>query len=137
MMEYEELLNSAFEKIKSCEPSGKCDRFEILKVEGCHEGIKTILSNFIQIASCLRREPEHLAKFLFKELASSGEMAGERLILTRKISSQTINLKVEKYAKNFVLCPSCGKPDTELINEKAGLFIRCLACGLRKQVNNI
>ena len=128
-MNYEELLEQAHKEIK---PAEKCERFEIKKVEGHHEGGKTIVTNFAQIATCLRREPQYLAKFLFKELAAPGEIAGERLILTRKISSKTINEKIEKYAKKFVICSQCGKPDTEIIEEQGKKYLKCLACGIKK-----
>jgi translation initiation factor 2 beta subunit (eIF-2beta)/eIF-5 len=61
--DYEKLLGEAFEKVK---PTEFCDRFEVKKVEGRHEGTKTSITNFSQVAVCLRREVEHIAKFLFK-----------------------------------------------------------------------
>ena len=132
-MSYEQLLSQAYKEIK---PIKEGERFEIKKAEGHLQGGKTIISNFVQIASCLRREPGHLAKFLFKELAAPGQIAGERLILTRRISSQIINEKIKKYVKGFVMCPNCKKPDTELIEEKGQKFIKCLACGTKKPVAN-
>ncbi len=131
MKSYEEMLEEAYAKIKPIEKQG---RFEIKSAEGYHEGGKTIISNFLQIANCLRRNPEHLAKFLFRELAAPGEIAGDRLILARRISSQSINDKIKKYVKNFVICSNCGKPDTELIEDKGDIFIKCLACGTKKQI---
>lgn len=130
-MEYEKLLDLAFENIK---PMEECGRFEIKKVEGHIEGNRTMISNFMQVASCLRRRPEHLAKFLLKELATSGEIAGERLILLRRISSDTINKKIEKYTNSFVLCPVCKKPDTEMVEDSGKKYVRCLACGAKKIV---
>ena len=130
-MTYEQLLEQAFEHVK---PIEECKRFEIKKVEGHHEGSKTIVTNFLQIANCLRRKAEPLAKFLFGELATSGEIAGQRLILIRKVSSQRINEKIEKYANLYVICQNCKKPDTELTEEDNKKFIRCLACGNKKQV---
>jgi translation initiation factor 2 subunit 2 len=130
--DYEKLLGEAFEKVK---PTEFCDRFEVKKVEGRHEGTKTIITNFSQVAVCLRREVEHIAKFLFKELASPGNIDGDRLILARKLSSAQINEKVEKYVENFVKCQNCGKPDTELIEEEGQTFLKCLACGNRKVVH--
>ncbi len=131
MENYNELLNKAYENIKPCE---ECERFAVLKAEGLIEGNKTIISNFMQIANCLRREPEHLAKFIFKELAAPGEIQGDRLILIKKVSSQNINEKIKLYAEKFVLCPNCKKPDTALIQENDTTFIRCLACGAKKPV---
>ncbi|MAG39348.1 translation initiation factor IF-2 subunit beta [Candidatus Pacearchaeota archaeon] len=133
-MEYEELLEEAYENVQPCK---ECDRFEIKGVEGHHQGSKTVISNFVQVAGCLRREGCHLAKFLFKSLATSGDIDGDRLILDRKISSKDINEKVEKYVKQFVLCSSCKKPDTELVEENSKMFIRCLACGTKKPVHKV
>ena len=134
-MEYEELLDNAFESIKPC--SDKDCRFDVKKVEGHIEGTKTIISNFAQVATCLRRKPEHLAKFLFKELATSGDIKGDRLIFDRKMSSKNINEKIEKYVNSFVLCSHCKKPDTEITEENGKKYLRCLACGAKKQIHEI
>ena len=130
-MGYEQMLDEAYENVERTETS---ERFEIPKVKGHHEGTRTILTNFLQLTAILRREPEQLMKFLNKELASSSEISGERLIMSRKLSSKEINERVEKYVKRFVLCPKCKKPDTELINEKGKVMLRCLACGERREV---
>ena len=134
MNNYEELLNEAYEKV---EPVEECGRFEVLKVKGHHEGTRTIVTNFGQVVTCLRREADHVIKFLNKELASSSELKGDRLILSRKLPSKEINAKIEKYVNGFVLCPKCKKPDTELENDKGKTFLRCLACGEKYEVQKI
>jgi translation initiation factor 2 subunit 2 len=135
MDEYEKLLNDAYSRVKvSAENSG---RFEIPNVEGHFEGKKTILTNFLQIASHIRRNPEHFQKFLLKELATSGQREGDRLILNNKIPSAKINEKVLQYAKEFVICRECGKPDTELSKDGRISFIHCLACGAKHPVSKI
>lgn len=133
-MDYESLLDEAYKNVKVTEEGG---RFEILKVKGHHEGVRTVISNFVQVAVCIRRTPEHLLKFLTKELASSGEIRGDRLILSRRLSSKDINNKIEKYVNRFVLCPKCKKPDTELNKEGGRMFLRCLACGEKQEVQRI
>ena len=133
MENYEALLDEAYKKVEVSEESG---RFEVLKVKGHHEGVRTVISNFGAIVACLRRSPEHVVKFLNKELASSSELKGDRLILSRKLASKVINEKIELYVRRFVLCPKCGKPDTELeVGTKT--FLRCLACGERYEVHKI
>ncbi len=134
MEDYENLLEKAYKNIKIVE---KSERFKIPKVEGHFEGNKTVISNFSQIASQLRRKQEHLAKFLLKELATSGQVEGDRLVLQRKISSSKINEKIELYVKNYVLCKECGKPDTELVKKDNFNFIHCLACGAKHSVAKI
>lgn len=113
------------------------ERFEIIKVQGHHSKNKTIITNFMQVVSHLRRNPEHLAKFLGKELASSTEINSDRLILSSKLSSKLINEKIGKYVNIFVLCPKCKKPDTEIVDENSRQYLKCLACGERKEVHKI
>ena len=132
MKTYEKLLDDAYNKVKTIEDSG--ERFEIPKIEGKFEGKKTILTNFFQIATHLRRNPEHFQKFLLKELATSGQKEGDRLVLNNKVPSAKINSKIEQYIKEFVLCKECGKPDTELLKEDRLTFIHCLACGAKHSV---
>ncbi len=132
MASYEELLEQAYKEVKNVNTSG--NRFEIPKIEGHFEGKKTILTNFMQIVSHLRRDVSHFQKFLLRELATQGQIEGDRLVLNNKIPSAKINQKIEDYAKEFVLCKDCGKPDTEFIKEDRLTFIRCLACGAKRSV---
>lgn len=134
MTNYEELLEEAHKKIKKIDNTES--RFEIPKIEGHFEGKKTILTNFLQIASHIRRKPEHFQKFILRELATSGNIEGDRLILNNKIPSAKINSKIEDYVKEFVLCKECKKPDTELIKEDRLTFIHCLACGAKHSVRS-
>jgi len=139
-MEYETLLDEAYKNVKSngnLNYPNTCGRFEILKVVGHHEGSRTLIDNFCRVASCIRRNPEHLMKFLNKELASSSEICGERLIFSRKVSSMEVNDKIQKYVNQFVLCSKCKKPDTELVEEEGKLFLRCLACGNKCEIHRI
>jgi translation initiation factor 2 subunit 2 len=132
MTSYETLLDEAYSKVKVVE--GSRERFEIPHIEGHIEGKKTILTNFLNITSYIRRDPEHLQKFILKELATSGQREGERLVLNNKIPSSKINAKIEQYIKEFVICKECGKPDTELRKENRLNFINCLACGAKHPV---
>jgi len=134
MTNYEQLLDEAYKKVKQVDTSS--DRFEIPKVEGHFEGRKTILSNFFQIASYIRRKPEHFQKFILRELATSGQKEGDRLVLNNKVPSAKINQKIEQYVKEFVLCKECKKPDTELIKEDRLTFVHCLACGAKHSVRS-
>ena len=134
MTDYEKLLDEAYGKVKKVEGAG--DRFEIPKVKGHFEGKKTILTNFMQIASHIRRGVDHFLKYLLRELAASGQIEGERLILNMKVPSAKINDKIESYVKEFVLCKECGKPDTELKKQGRLTFVHCLACGAKHPVRS-
>ena len=131
-MDYDKLLEKAYSEVK--EVKGSSERFEIPKAEGRVEGTKTIITNFAKICSILRREQKHLGKFLEKELATPGKMEGDKLVLNRKLNSALINAKLADYTNEFVICPECKKPDTELVKENRFTFLKCLACGAKKSV---
>ena len=81
------------------------ERFEIPNALGHIQGNRTIISNFLQIASALRREPDHLLKYVLKELATPGEIKKSgALILGTKVPASRIKEKIRKYANEFVLC---------------------------------
>ncbi len=111
------------------------ERFEIPKVLGHIQGNKTIVSNFLQISSALRRDVEHLLKYVLKELATPGEIKKSgALILGTKVPASRINEKIRQYANEFVLCFECGKPDTQLIREGELTYMKCTACGAKNFV---
>ena len=132
MESYEQLLKNAYTKLKVVTVSS--ERFEIPKVEGKVAGKNTIITNIFEIASYLRRPLEHLAKFLQKELAVSGKIENDRIILKTMLNSAKVNEKIDLYAKNFVICPVCAKPDTEIISEKGIKSKHCLACGAKSPI---
>jgi len=134
MDNYEKLLEQAYSKVKKVDTSK--GRFEIPKIEGHIEGKKTILTNFLQIASYLRRTPEHLQKFLLRELATQGQMEGDRLVLNNKVPSTKINQKIEEYTSEFVVCRECGKPDTTLKKEERFTYVKCQACGAKHYIKS-
>ena len=132
-MSYEELLQKARKELPKTIVSSK-ERFEIPKVSGHVEGNKTIITNFLQICDIFGRESSQLLKFLQKELATPAVLENQRLIFGRKLNSNFINQKIEQFAKIFVLCKECGKPDTKLIKEDRFLFMKCSACGAKHSV---
>src|SRR3989338_5536209 len=126
-MDYSSLLKRAKEMMPQV--VHEKERFEIPPVRGHVEGTKTVLSNIIALAQHLRRPQEHLLKFVLKELATSGELKGSGLVVLKtKISAGRINDKIKEYAHEFVLCKTCGKPDTEMKKDGDFTVISCQAC---------
>jgi translation initiation factor 2 subunit 2 len=125
--DYDKLLERVWtglpEKLK------KHDRFEIPEADAFIEGNVTIVRNFNDIAQTFNRPAEHILKFLSKELAAPSAVDGMRGIIQRKLRKQVIDEKIKEYAKEFVICHECGRPDTkvgELENQK---IVKCEACG--------
>ena len=134
-MEYEQLLKRARERLP--ESVFEKERFEIPKVRGHLEGNKTVVTNFLQIASTLRRPVDHLLKYVLKELATPGEiLRSGLLVLGTKLPASRMNDKIRQYAHEFVLCPDCGKPDTEIKREGDFNFLKCSACGSKHPVKS-
>lgn len=133
-MEYEELLKKAMESVKK-NYSGR--RFEMPQAELIIQGNQTILKNFVQIASSLRRDTRHLLKFLAKELASPASHAEQRAVFQTKITVRQMQQRLEDYVKEYVICKECGRPDTRLLKEDRILIMKCEACGVRSAVREV
>ena len=135
MKGYEELLKKAEEELPELGMGG--DRFVLEKIKGHLEGNKTVLINLKKIAKDLSRNPDHLLKYLLRELATPGKFVGVRVIMGTKESAVLINKKIKKYVSEFVFCSECGKPDTSLQEEKGVSYLRCQACGTKKPVKKV
>lgn len=133
VMDYREMLKIGREKLPVSVL--KTDRFAIPKVRGHIQGNKTIISNFIQIADQLGREPDHVLKYVLKELATPGEVVNNLLTIGSKVSAERINQKIEQYAQLFVVCKECKKPDTKLDKQDRVTYVRCSACGAKYPIN--
>ena len=132
-MKYKELLKKVRERLPKS--VFEKERFEIPKARGHIQGNRTILSNFLQIADILGRKPEHLLKYILKELATPGEIKKSgSVIIGTKVGALRINEKVRQYANEFVLCSECGKPDTKIEKEDKFSFLKCHACGARHPI---
>ena len=106
-------------------------------MKGHIQGSRTVISNFLQITNLLGREPEHMLKFVLRELATPGEIKKSgSVIIGSKVPASRINEKIKKYANSFVFCYECGKPDTKIEKEGNLSFIKCMACGSRHSIKS-
>ena len=131
-MDYEKLLKRAYKNMP--ESVLERERFEIPKVRGHIQGNKTVITNFHQIVDKLRRDPDHVLKYILKELATPGIFKNNALMFGSKIPATRINEKIKKYVAEFVICSECGKPDSKLIREGDLVYLRCQVCGAKKVV---
>jgi translation initiation factor 2 subunit 2 len=132
MEDYKVLLEKAYSKVKKIEKSS--ERFEIPKLEGRVENKSTIITNINEIAEKIRRPVDNIIKFLQRELAAPVRMNSSKMIINSKINSSRVNEKLNLYVKEFVLCPVCAKPDTEIVSEKQVKIKHCLACGAKSPI---
>ena len=112
------------------------ERFSVPKITGHLEGNKTVISNFTQITNTIRRNPEHLLKYISRELAAKGDIKNQLVIFNTKLPSSKINEKIQQYVDTYVMCKECGKPDTKLVKEGVIIFMKCQACGARHAITS-
>jgi translation initiation factor 2 subunit 2 len=133
-MDYNELLKRARQNLPETKAAA---RFEMPSAYTTALKRSTVIKNFAEIAKALRRDPKHVAKFLFKELAVPGTITGNELILNGKVSSMIINQRLRDYLNEYVICKECGKPDTNLTVDAGVATIKCEACGARKTFKTV
>lgn len=129
------MLKEAKEKLP--EDITKKKRLKIPRPKLMIQGNQTFIINFEDITNALRREPKHLAKFLFRELAKPGHLEGKRLILQGKVTKRLVEKKLKSYIREFVYCKECNRPDTKLVKESRILLMVCEACGARQPIRDI
>ena len=85
----------------------------------------------------LNRSESHFLKFFTNELGTSGNIEGTRAVFQGKHSRVQLAKLVDRYVKDYVLCPECGKPDTKFIQQNRVELMKCDACGSRSAVRSI
>ncbi len=135
MKTYEQMLKEAEKKISK--KTSKESRLEIPPPNVIIQGNKTFITNFTDITNNIRRDPKHLAKFLFRELAKPGHIDNNRLTLQGKVMKNLIQNKITSYIKEFVLCKECDRPDTHIVKEDRIVFLKCEACGAKQPLRRI
>jgi translation initiation factor 5 len=106
------------------------------KLEG--RGKKTVILNISDIGSSLHRSPGEVIHFLGCELGARAtyvEATGCANVCGIH-GNETLQALIHRYIEQFVLCPSCGKPETRYEIKKDMIYHRCDACGERKMLIN-
>ncbi len=132
-MSYEELLKRGLSKVPK--KAEETERFSVPKARTQPDGARTIIVNFLELANGLRRDPQHLLKYLLKELATKGDLEKGRLTVIGRFNEDHINRKIDGYVKLFVICPECGKPDTKIVKKDRYYFLKCEACGASHSIS--
>jgi translation initiation factor 2 subunit 2 len=134
-MNYRQLL----ERAQSQLPLGAHEhkRFEVPKPRSFINGMRTILANYKEICDTLNRDPRHVLKFFSKEMATAATMQRNRAIFQGKFGYDTFERLIQRYIKEFVVCPVCTRPDTKIVKDRRFLFLLCEACGARSSLSTV
>jgi translation initiation factor 5 len=118
--------------------NGKSDPFYRYKmppisgtIAGKGNGIFTIFNNLNDVAKHLNQPTFILLKFISVYF---GSMANEeKMTITGGYKNDELQKALQVYINRFVICPSCGVPETipQLIGSKKDINIelKCSACG--------
>jgi len=134
-MNYRELLERARSQLPSEVREYK--RFEVPKPRSYVIGMRTVQSNFKEICEALNRDPHHVLKFFSGEMATAATMQGNRAIFQGKFNNDTFERLIQRYVKEFVVCPVCTRPDTKIVKDRRLLFLVCEACGARSSISTL
>ncbi len=130
--EYLKLLRKAKQELPDVNEAAS--RLKVPKVEAIVEGNKTIIRNITQIAKVLNRDPEHLLKYFMKKYATPGVLKDRFGILGRRVNVKELDMVLNQYIEDFVICPVCKSPDTEIVAKGAYGTLVCKACGSKTPI---
>lgn len=107
------------------------------KIEGSGNGIKTAIPNISEVATSLHRNPGEVNKFFGTELGAQTRYNAEtdRAIVNGAFTDGTLQDLIHRYIDKFVLCPTCGLPETEYKIKSGTIWHKCAACGSKEMVD--
>ena len=129
---YREMLDRAYEELPQHIES--YERFTVPRPDVRQVGRRTVIMNLKEIADELRRDPEHLLKFLSGEMATLATFDGTRAVFQGRFRYDTVRNLLEIYTEKYVVCPVCKRPDTRIVRERRFWFLQCEACGARSSI---
>ncbi|MDK2384854.1 MAG: translation initiation factor IF-2 subunit beta [Candidatus Korarchaeota archaeon] len=132
--DYDALLERLYARIPR--KQARHERFEVPPVKTEHIGSRTLVRNFKEISDVLRREPRLLMRYLLKELAAAGSYDEDSgmLMINIKVSSSSLNRLIQLFVKQYVICPTCGRPDTRRERRGKAWILVSEACGAETPV---
>lgn len=131
---YSKFLDRALSQLPN--EKTKRDRFVLPKPVSAIMGNRTILHNLKEISDRLRRDNEQVMKYLSKELATAGNIDGARAIFQGKFDNTSIRRLISRYSDEYVYCPICQQPDTQIVKEGRYRFLICDACGAKSSLRS-
>ncbi|MBD3196905.1 MAG: translation initiation factor IF-2 subunit beta [Candidatus Lokiarchaeota archaeon] len=129
---YDDLLDEAYNKIP--ENVKQSSRFEIPNVKLRYEGKNTYITNFNKIIDTLNRSRKHFIGIFLKNVGTMGEIRGNQLFLKSRFKHTVLDRLIKEYAKEYILCNVCNKPDTRITKEGRKQVLKCTACGARTEI---
>ena len=132
---YDDLLKRASEQMP--EVQAKKERLELPRIQIQTVGMRTTIANFKELADALNRDPQHILKFLTREMATAATFHDSRAIFQGKFQRESFERLLMRYMEGYVVCPVCKRPDTTVVKEKRLTFLVCNACGAKSSIKQL
>jgi translation initiation factor 2 subunit 2 len=137
----DKLLDRAYILLKKEQKQRKT----FIKPEISNHNRKSYITNFMEFSESIDREPEHIRKYLSKDMNvdisftkednfNSDDISG--LKFNNMFKSQQIMNSITNYMKQFVLCELCKSGLTEIIKIDRINYLKCNGCKANKAINN-
>ena len=133
--DYNDLLKRALSEMP--EVTLKHERLELPRLRISRAGMRTTIGNFKEISDLLDRNPQHILKYLTREMATAATYHDGRAIFQGKFPQDTFERLLNRYMESFVICPVCKRPDTRIVKEKRLSFLVCNACGAKSSIKQL
>ncbi len=137
MDDYEKLLERARDSVPEDAFKRSGERFKVPHVQLMIQGTRTIWQNFQEILGVLNRPGKEVLKYVAGQLATAGNMEGGSAIFQGKFTANTVNEVLSKYIDAYVLCPVCGRPDTNMDKDGHAYYLKCSACGASTSIRPV
>lgn len=128
---YSDMLTRVFDLLHQNNPELQNKRkFQIKTPQLARVGTKkTVWSNFAEICSMMRRNPDHVFQFMMSELGTEGSIDGNsRLVIRGKFQPKYIESLLRKYIGEYVTCQMCRSFNTTLRRDPTSrlYFVECV-----------
>lgn len=128
---YSDMLTRVFDLLHANNPELQNKRkFQIKTPQLARVGTKkTVWSNFAEICSMMRRNPDHVFQFMMAELGTEGSIDGNsRLVIRGKFVPKYIESLLRKYIGEYVTCHMCRSFNTTLKRDPTSrlYFVECI-----------
>ncbi|GGL23692.1 translation initiation factor 2 subunit beta [Halarchaeum grantii] len=131
-MGYDEQLERAMSQSSE---AAEASRFDVPDPKVRTEGNFTLYENFQDTLDRLDRSQRHVLQFIQNDLGTAAQIdENGRVRLTGEFSQDRIAEALDEYVDEYVLCPECGLPDTNLVRRDDTTQLKCDACGARTTV---
>lgn len=106
----------------------------LVRHEGKHKNIKTILANLSAISQSLKRQDILLQQFITCRLSVNTLTKDSHFVIKGEYKCDEVQDIIYEFIELLVLCKACGNPET-VINVDEQVVLHCYACGQKSVID--